>query len=281
MKKIFLFACMATAISSAAQVSNKISFQKGQKLEMETVVNSEVSSAMGGTTIKATINRKFDVEDVNNGSATIEHKVKRLQASFESAMGSQTFDSDKEKDMKNEIGQGMGKMLKNKYSMTLDETGNVLAVKSDKDSTKKAEDPGADIMSGMMGSILEGIEAPAVGSKTEFKILPDRSVNKGESWSDSNAVGKTVYTLLDVTDKDIVVGFVQDASIEKKMQFGPNEMTMTSKDKTKGRITLDKSSGLLRESSSTTDSEGTMEIMGQSLPLTTKTTKTVVVKPGS
>ena len=50
---------------------------------------------------------------------------------------------------------------------------------------------------------------------------------------------------------------------------------MSSKDKTTGKIILDKSTGLLKERTATTDSQGTMEMMGQSLPMNIKVTKKV------
>ncbi len=56
------------------------------------------------------------------------------------------------------------------------------------------------------------------------------------------------------------------------------ELKISSKDKTTGKIVLDKKTGLLKEKNSTTASEGTMEIMGQSVPMTTKITKVVTVK---
>ena len=143
MKQFFLVAAVAISVTGFSQkINNKLLFQKGQKLEMVSKVNSVVSMEMMGqsmdTKIDATITRSFDVEDVANGAATIEHKMKRMQMSFESPMaGSQSFDSDKEADMKGDGGKAMEKALKNKYSMTVDAGGKITAVKSDDDNPNK------------------------------------------------------------------------------------------------------------------------------------------------
>lgn len=88
MKKLLLVASFALTLNVFAQkVGNELSFQKGQKLEMVVNVNSTVSQGMAGESkVQATITRIFDVNDVANGSATIEHKLKRIQINFETPM---------------------------------------------------------------------------------------------------------------------------------------------------------------------------------------------------
>src|SRR3712207_393258 len=143
MKQFFLVAALAISVTGFSQkVSNKLAFQKGQKLEMITKVNSVVSMEMMGqsmeTKVDATVTRSFDIEDVANGVATIDHKMKRMQMSIEAPMaGAQSFDSDNEADMKGEGGKQMEKALKNKYTMSVDALGNVTAIKADDDNPNK------------------------------------------------------------------------------------------------------------------------------------------------
>jgi hypothetical protein len=109
-------------------------------------------------------------------------------------------------------------------------------------------------------------------------ILPAKELAKGESWTDSSKNIKTIYTLADVTETDIIINYTEDASTSRTQEAMGHEITMTSKDKTTGKIILDKKSGLLKEKTATTNSEGNMEMAGQTMPMTTKTTKTVIVK---
>ncbi|HVE60897.1 MAG TPA: hypothetical protein VNA26_03710, partial [Chitinophagaceae bacterium] len=88
MKQLFLVAAIAFSTTGFAQkINNKLTFQKGQKLEMTSKVNAVISMEMMGqameSKIDATITRLFDVEDASNNGATIEHKVKRIQMNFE------------------------------------------------------------------------------------------------------------------------------------------------------------------------------------------------------
>ena len=49
--------------------------------------------------------------------------------------------------------------------------------------------------------------------------------------------------------------------------------------KTTGKIILDKATGIIRQKTSTTDSNGSTEAMGGTLPVTSKTTTVITVKP--
>ena len=285
MKQLFLVAAISFATTGFAQkVNNKLTFQKGQKLEMTSKVNTLISMEMMGQAMEskldATVTRLFDVEDATNNSATIEHKVKRIQMNFEAPMqGAQTFDSDNEKDMKGDGGKAMEKALKNKYSMTVDANGKITAVKADDDNPNKApQKEDADMMSNALAQFAAGFDLPETGDTSEFMILPAKELLKGESWTDSSKNVKTVYTLADVTDADIIVNYTEEASVSRTQEAMGQEITMTSKDKTTGKITLDKKTGLLKEKTATTSSQGNMEMAGQTMPMNTKTTKTVTVK---
>jgi hypothetical protein len=286
MKNTFLLVAVACSLTASAQkVSNKLTFKKGQKFEMVSQVNSVISMDMMGQSldskIDVTITRLFDVANVAKGGlTTIEHKVKRMQMNFEvPQQGSQSFDSDNEADMKGEGGKMAEKAMKNKYTLTLDRTGKITDVKADDDNPNKTPDSTfqLDPMSGALAQIASGMELPKTGDMSDFKILPDFEVSKGQSWTDSTKDKKTVYTLGDVTDTDIIIDYTEDATLQKTQDAGGMEISMSSKDKTTGKIILDKNTGLLKERTATTNSEATMEMMGQSVPMNTKSTKKITV----
>jgi hypothetical protein len=285
MKQTLLIVAAAFSLTASAQkINNKLTFQKGQKLEMVSQVNSVVSMDMMGqsmdTKIDAIITRHFDVENVSNGNAVIEHKMKRMQMNLDIPMqGKQTFDSEKQEDMKSETGKVAEKALKNKYTMTVDPLGKITAVKADDDNPNKAEANAnqADPMSGALSQIAAGMDLPKSGDVSEFKVLPDYEVSKGQSWTDSTKNSKTVYTLTDINGTDIIIDYTEDATTQRTQEAAGMEISMSSKDKTTGKIILDKNTKLLKEKTSTTNSEGTMELMGQSVPMNTKLTRKVSV----
>ena len=85
MKQIFILVFSIISVSAFAQkINGKLQFQKGQKLEMVAENKAVITQEIMGQAIEMNMNssftRSFDVEDVKNNTATIEHKVKRIQS---------------------------------------------------------------------------------------------------------------------------------------------------------------------------------------------------------
>lgn len=286
MKHTLLLAALGLTLSAGAQkVTNQVRFAKGQKLEMVTKANTVTSMDMMGQAMEvkmdATITRHFDVEDATTNSAVIEHKVKRLQFNVEAPMaGTQSFDSENEKDMQGEMGKTVEKSIKNKYKMTVDAAGRVTAVKSDDDNPNKPTDKGNsnDMMASALSQMGSGLEMPKVGDSTEFLILPAGDVTKGQSWKKTAGTLTTTYTVSDINDAAVLVDFVEEGKTTRNQEANSMELTINTNNKTTGKITIDRKTGLLKESSSTIDSEGSMDMMGQSIPLKVTGTKVVTVK---
>jgi hypothetical protein len=289
MKQLLFALLITTSFTGFSQkISKQLHFPKGQKLEMITEVKSVMAQEMMGQSMEFNINaivtRMFDIEDVTPAGAVIEHKVKRMQFNFDGMGQSQSFDSENEKDMKGEMGKTVEKSIKNKYTMTVDQTGKITTVIADDDNPNKpASKEDADMMGNMMSQFASGMDIPKIGDVTDLSILPNREIGKGESWVDSlkrdkDEKGKITYTLSDITDNEILIDFTEEKSLVKTQETQGMEITISTKDRTSGKIVLDRKSGLLKQSNSTTNSEGTVEVMGQSMPMTTKVTKTVTVK---
>jgi hypothetical protein len=221
---------------------------------------------MGNNQLDASFVRVFDVEDVQNGNAVIEHKIKRLQFNLQSMMGNESFDSENEADMKGPSGKALEKTIKNKYTMTLDPAGKVLDVKKDEDSIKSEPAPEAIVIN-MISKMAEGLEAPMPGDKSDFSILPSKEIGVGESWIDSVENRKTVYTIDSITNDLVVISFTESQKIEQKQEMMGQEVSISSNEFTTGTIRLDRSSGILRDKTAETNSEGTMNAMGQSIPM--------------
>ena len=286
MKKIFFFGCVLLSINGFTQkINNKLNFQKGQKLEMVSNVSSTISQEMMGqsidTKVTATLTRVFDVEDVSVAGASIEHKVKRVQMEMSSPIGgSQSFDSEKEEDKKSSTGKSVEKSMKNKYKMMVDATGKITSVKADDDNSNKSAkgDDETDMMAGMFSKVMEGLEIPQQGDKSDFKILPDKELTKGDTWTDSTNIGLGTFTIADINDTTIVITYTEIGNTQSKQEMMGQEINISAKLTSTGKIILDRKTGLLKENTSTIDSKGAMEMMGQSIPINTKTMKTTIVK---
>jgi hypothetical protein len=285
MKKLVLPALIVFSLAANAQkVSNKLQFQKGQKLEVQTTVKS-TSEMMGQTMqVDLTSTRVLDVQEVAGGNATIENKIKRLLVNFDGMGKTESFDSDKESDRNSEMGKSLSKGMKNTYHMTVDPTGKITAVKAGADNPNKATDSagGQDMMSGMMDGIMEGFSLPAVGNASEFAILPAKEVGKGESWTDTTSTDKDVkrsatYTVSDINANEIVLDYTEDVATKTTKENMGMEINIDRKDKNTGKVTLDRKTGLLKQRTVTSQTTGTASVMGQEIPLDAKSTKTVTV----
>lgn len=286
MKKIFLFLALAFSLNGMTQKNNsKVAFPKGQKLEMtaqtKAVITQEVMGQSMDMNVNSTIVRSFDIEEVNNGTAKIEHKIKKLQFAFDAMGQAQSFDSEKPEDMKSEIGKSLEKSIKNKYSMSVDETGTILSVKADEENPNVSEKSESDVMGNMMGQFAEGLQVPKTGEVISLKVTSSNQLNKGQSWSDSltgEEKGIVKYTVTDVTGSEILIDYVSEGITKKKQEVGGGvEMDVNLKNKTTGIIALDKKSGLLKRRTVESEGSGSMEVMGQSIPMKSKISGTITV----
>ena len=284
MKKGFLGLLMIVSMAAQAQkVSNKLAFQKGQKLEVTTQVKSVASQEMMGQTmdvnVAATLNHSYDVEDVTGGNAVIEHKVKRLQLSFDGMGQSQKFDSENETDMKSEMGKSAEKSLKNKYTMTVAPDGKVVSVKAD-DNNPNTPGGDGDMMSQMLSQLSLGLDMPKAGDATTFKVLPAQEVAKGSTWTDSLTNGDkgfNKYTITDITGTEVLIDMTGENASVKSQEMQGMQMTISMKNKSTGKIVLDKKTGITKQRTVTSDGSGVVEVAGQSVPITNKITVTTTV----
>ncbi len=285
MKKFFLLSAIAWAfIGTAQKTGNPLTFPKGQKLEMtaqtKAIITQEVMGQSMDMNVNSTIVRSFDIEEVNNGTARIEHKIKKLQFDFDAMGQAQTFDSEKPEDMKSEIGKSLEKSIKNKYSMSVDPTGTIVSIKAD-DDNPNPETKSEDMVANMMGQFAEGLEVPKSGDIISLKIKTSGDLAKGKSWTDSlsgEETGTVKYTVSNITASEVLIEYISEGTTKKKQEVGGGmEMDVNLKNKTTGTITLDKKSGLLKQRTVDSQGAGTMEVMGQSIPMKSKITGTITV----
>lgn len=282
MKKIFLPLLLAASVSGFAQkVSNKLSFQKGQKLEIITNMNMNTEMMMGETTGNTVTTEVYDVKDVTASGTTLEKSTKNLKLTF-SLMGQEkSFDSDKPEDLKGDMGEPLKKLMDAKFEFTVNGSGKITAVKED--AAKKKKDDSQNMMGMMMSQMNMGSSAPPiVGTASLFKILPDYEVGKGDSWSDTTTLNgnsfKNNYTVKDITETEVLLDFTTAGDFTAKQEM--MGMTMESKGKTKlnGTITIDRKTGLLKQKTTINATETNTNMAGQEMASTTKMTTVTTVK---
>jgi hypothetical protein len=287
MKQILFVLLVAISTGAAAQkVDAKLHFQKG-KLDVITVVDRtstfEVMSQSMESIAKSTTHEILDVQNVSGNAIIIEHKLKRLIFSAEQMGQNQTFDSEKDEDRKGEMGKMIEKNLKDKYTMTVDNTGKIIAVTDDQISKGK-NDKNLEGMADMIGSQLGiNLTIPKAGAYSMFKILPNKTIALGDAWVDTNSTKgisrKTMYRVNTITNDEIILDVTEETTTAMVQQMMGQNANVNMTDKFKGRITIDKKTGLLKKRTGTSVSEGTVEAQGMTIPMTAKTSITTTVKP--
>jgi hypothetical protein len=285
MKKLALLAVLAISFNSFAQTTNRLVFQKGQKLEVTREVKIAATTEFMGQSMEQTINSTttevLDVQDAGEKGTTFEHKIKRLLINAEGMGQKQSFDSEKEGDRSGEMGKIFEKSLKNKYTFSVDPAGKITSVKADDDNPNDEETK----MMVQMASQQMGIDLslPTVGKSSQFKILPAYSIKKGDTWTDTTSEDgekrSINYTVAEMNNNEILLDFTSTMSVSKTQDIMGTEATINSNGKSTGRVVIDRKSSVLKQRTENGEVTGTIEAQGQSIPTSGKTTITVTVKP--
>jgi hypothetical protein len=283
MKQILMCALLTWSLNAMAQAP-RLLFQKGKGLEVTTKMETSNKAEFMGQTMETkgttTITQKFDVENATDTAATIEQKIKALQFNMEGGMGQNfSFNSEKPEDMKGEIGQMMEETMKAKYKYRVNSKGIITYVEEQKQKSSDKD----DMMAGLLSQMNGGAQAPKVGDRIAFSILPDRELKQGDSWIDEakgeTGTRKATYTVKQITDLDIILNALEESTINTKQSMMGMEATVSGSTRSTGEIIVDKKTGMVRQSTSTVQGEQTMEMQGQKIPTSSKMTITTTIKP--
>ena len=285
-KTIAIFSFLIISIAAISQkVSGKLKFEKGRTIEVTMQVkNMTAQQAMGqaidfdaaGSAIQL-----YKVTTIANENTSLQQQPQKISFSFDGMGKKHSFDSGNPNDMDGQFGKPMKELLGKTYNIVIDPTGKVVMVQPEETTTTKMEGMMMQI-GNMLKDMMDLMLPPVKDAASFFKVLPKNDLSKGESWTDSseNVNGKfnTTYTLMDITDSTILIDFAGNSVTKRKAEMMGNESTTIMNNKTTGKIILDKQTGIIREKTSTTESNGSTVVMGNTVPVTSKTTILIKVK---
>jgi hypothetical protein len=287
MKKAALLAALAFSLTGFAQ-DGKLGFRKGQKLEITTEMKKDF--AMGNEDESITSNQTstmitvYDVKDITPGGSVLEYKVKKMVYKVGSMGQQHSFDSEKEGDMNGVLGKEVGKSARDRYTLTLDPAGKITAVGPD-NSNPRGKEEQAKMMNDMVLTQLGlPLSIPKAGMPSVFYILPARPLKQGDTWADSSSfeglTKKGVYNVTGITDDKIMLDFTEDLSLPGLIfNVMGKEITTTLRNKSTGKMTVDRKTGILRQKTFTANAVNTTEVNGRDVPLYhEKITMTITVK---
>jgi hypothetical protein len=133
----------------------------------------------------------------------------------------------------------------------------------------------------MLKPVIEIVFPPAKGSSSFFHVLPAGAKSVGNTWNettDTDAEKSTTgYKITSITDSTITVEFKTTGSCNSKTEM-MGRLTKTNVNNTStGNIIVDRRTGLLKEKTVSTDSNGTTEAMGGTVPISGKLNVSVFV----
>lgn len=279
---ICLHACSASKKTTAIQVPQNdapkavIVLNNGQKITVTTTSNTDSDMGMGMQMKNiSTATNLLQVIATNDTSYAISNTLTKMSISMD-MMGQQTnYDSEKDADKDSDIGKSIATKLNHADTLSVNKMTGLTDIKSTIASPEKEEkNPMVDMMAAM------GVSAGKDPSlEAAFFIIP-KDKKTGDSWSDSTTE-KNIRTLRQYTLQSInndIATIVVKGSIsgngEAEVQGTTIAFTMNTKNT--GEIIVNVKNSLVNKMSNNADVSMTMDMMGQSMPISSKTTQTIV-----
>ena len=272
MKKILLFSlCFATAYVNA----QNIKLDNGRKITATTSLTMDMDLGMGGQTKMASkaVN-VINVSAIGDKDYKATNTVTKLTMANEGMGQSLEFDSDKKEDRESEMGKALGNQLDKPVEISIEKnTGKVSEL--NKKTSSEEEEMDKNPMAEIMGDT-QSAEATAGNA---FFVIP-AGKKTGDKWTDSTfeagLKGIKTYELKAINNGVATVGVIATAKgiINKETQGMQLEMNMNSTGD--GTMIVDTKSGLVKKNDFTSDVTGTLDVMGQSMPITMKMVSSTV-----
>ncbi|MEO6729722.1 MAG: DUF6263 family protein [Ferruginibacter sp.] len=277
---LFAIFSIFTMTTSAQTATGKLLLTKGQKIlidnDIKTVSNQQMMGQSMEITSDAKTVHKVEVKEKKSNSYLISTTLTKVLTSG-SAMGQEMkFDSDKKEDLESETGKAFKDQLNVSMDAEFNENAQVInAVK--KDTAASGGNPMMDMMKKFAGA--SGTELN--GASAAFTIIPSGK-KVGDTWSDSSITDAakiyTTYTFKALDGKNATIVSTGKQLIKMKVEQQGMEINLTMDGILSSEGIIDISTGLIKQKTTTLNATSTTEVMGQSIPGTTKVTTVTSVK---
>jgi len=273
MKKVYT--SLVCLVISALTFAQPLKLTNGQKIVVESSTEIQASLTMGMemTTTSSSVN-SLEVKSSTADNYTVGSTLTKMKVNMNMMGQSTTYNSDN-KEGNNE---DMAKVLDEKMNKVVDvlidnKTGEAIPQKKNEKKSSDADD--ANPADGLMKMFADNSDDAMVAGA--FEIVP-KGKSVGDSWADStmDKGSKTTrtYTLKSVAGNEVVIQSNIVSTGTNKLNFQEMEFEVKSETKTNGEIVLDISTGLVKKRTNVADITGTIQMMGQDMPISAKATTT-------
>ncbi|NTS41500.1 hypothetical protein HRG84_11350 [Flavisolibacter sp. BT320] len=279
MRKLSLVFLSTISLCAAAQkTASKLTLSKGQMLEVVTNLTVTAQSMMGPSSGTITIADTYTVNDATAGKYTLVKTPKHIKMDFSVGGQAIKLDSDNPNDLTGPMGQPVKEIMSQKHEFTIDAAGTVVAVKGG----EAAKEASAE--SNMMAMLLPGLDGsglPKVGTPSVFQVLPSYEVGTGDTWRDSVNTNdnkyKSVYKVKSITDQEVLVDFETEGTTVTSQETMGMKIGVNAASKVTGNVVIDKATGIIKQKTTTNNTESTMNLSGNEMTTSNKITSVMQV----
>jgi Family of unknown function (DUF6263) len=278
MKRIYV-SVVFLAISGWAFSQSSLKLDNGQKIVIETSNDIQASLTMGmELTSNSSIVNSLQVKNSTTDNYTISNTLTKMKMSMNMMGQSNTYNSDNKEGNSEEMAKVFDEKMNKTTDILIDnKTGAAIA---DKKKEKKTEDAdAADPTGDLMKMFADNSEETVVSGA--FEIVPKGKL-VGDSWADTTTDKdlKTIstYTLKSITGNEAVIQSTIVATGKNKLNFQEMEFEVKTETKTNAEILTDLSTGLVKKRTSVAEMTGSIQMMGQDMPISAKSTTTSIYR---
>ena len=273
MKKSFLLISAAFMISPSvfSQSSNPIKIEKDRLILATVVSSSDMDMGMGMQMKTSNIaSNKLLIIGVDATGYQLSNTVTKLKTDMD-FMGQQTnYDSDKPADNESETGKAVAAKLNNPDTLSLDKlTGKV--TRNKKSAEEMPEVNQGNPLAGLMSSMNSSADVQVV--ENAFFIIP-AGKKTGDSWSDSTSdksmKSKRIFTIKSIEGNTATISYSGTIDVSGNQEIQGSEVAITMNTKLTGEIIFNPTTNLVSKRTMNSDINGTIEMMGQAMPVTAK-----------
>lgn len=287
MKRIYVsLICLAVSAIAFSQslntgnaASGKIKLINGQKIVVESSTEIEASLAMGMqlNSTSSAVNA-LEVKNSTSGNYTVSNTLTKLKMNTDMMGQANNYDSENKAGNNEEMSKIFDEKLNKPVDITIDNTTGLAVVENKKQ--KQADVDETNATSDIMKIFSDNTSDDAIVSGA-FEMVP-KGKGIGDSWADSTT-GKDMktirtYTLKSISGNEALIQSNVVSTAINKLNFQEMEFEVKSETKTNGEIVTDISTGLVKKRTSVADITGSIQMMGQDMPISAKATSTNTYK---
>ena len=269
MKRILLF---TLAFSAGTTFAQSLKLETGKKITSNTINSVNMDMGMAGQMkIDGSTISMIEVTGSDTKNYSAKTSIVKMKMSQEGMGQNVNFDSDKKEDRESDMGKELGKMLDVAASVTIDKNTGKVSEQNKKEVITDNSNP--------MASLMGNSNSAEAATAAAFFYIPNGK-KIGDKWSDSlseaGMKGLKTFELKSIVDNiaTIAITTKSKGTISKEAQGMQFDITMDGTGN--GEIIVDTKTFLVRKNTLSNDVNGTLDMMGQSMPLTIKSVATTV-----